>query len=129
MDYRATLKVLPSLLLGIALAGPAFAQNPSQSMRNAGRSAENTVSNAWQGTKAAVKDIDITAKVKMALHNDKLTKGQDIHVSTHDGMVTLMGNAPLTAVDKAVHIARDTTGVMGVNNDMRVRENDIRARE
>jgi osmotically-inducible protein OsmY len=122
MDHRATLKVLPGLLLGISLAGPAFAQSASQSMQNAGHSAENTVSNAWQGTKTAVKDTDITAKVKMALHNDKLTKGQDIHVSTHDGMVTLMGHAPLTAADQAVRLARDTTGVMEVRNDIRVRE-------
>jgi osmotically-inducible protein OsmY len=122
MNYRATLKVLPGLLLGIALTGPAFAQDASQSIQNAGHSAENAVSNAWQGTKAAVKDTDITAKVKIALHNDKLTKGQDIHVSTRDGMVTLMGNAPQTAVHQAVRLARDTTGVMGVNNDIRVRE-------
>ena len=129
MNHRATLKVLPGLLLGIALAGPAFAQSASQSMQNAGHSTENAVSNAWHGTKTAVKDTDITAKVKIALHNDKLTKGQDIHVSTRDGMVTLMGNAPETAVHQAVRLARDTTGVMGVNNDMRVRENDIRAGE
>jgi osmotically-inducible protein OsmY len=122
MDCKATLKVLPGLLLGITLAGPAFAQSASQSMQNAGRSAENTVSNAWQGAKTAVKDTDITAKVEMALHNDKLTKGQDIHVSTHGGLVTLMGHAPIAAADQAVHLARNTTGVMGVNNDIRVRE-------
>jgi len=122
MNYRATLKVLPGLLLGIALTGPAFAQDASQSMQNAGHSTENAVSNAWQGTKTAVKDTDITAKVKMALHNDKLTEGQDIHVSTHGGMVTLMGHAPQTAADQAVRLARDTTGVMAVNNDIRVRE-------
>ncbi|MBV8361765.1 MAG: BON domain-containing protein [Deltaproteobacteria bacterium] len=122
MDCKVTLKVLPGLLLGIALAGPAFAQNASQSMRNAGNSAENTVSNAWQGTKTAIKDTDITAKVEMALHNDKMTKGQDIHVSTHGGMVTLMGHAPQTVATQAVRLAHGTTGVMGVNNDIRVRE-------
>jgi osmotically-inducible protein OsmY len=129
MDSRTTLKVLPGLFLGIALAGPAFAQNASQSMQNAGHSAENTVSSAWQGTKAVVKDTDITAKVEIALHNDKLTKGQDIHVTTHDGMVTLAGNAPRTAANQAARLARYTTGVMGVNNDIRVSGNDIRARE
>jgi osmotically-inducible protein OsmY len=122
MDYRVTLKVLPGLLLGIALGGPAFAQTASQSMQNAGHSAENAVSNAWQGTKTATKDTDITAKVKMALHSDKLTRDQDIHVSTHDGTVTLMGHARQTAADRAVRLARDTTGVVGVNNDIRARE-------
>jgi hyperosmotically inducible periplasmic protein len=122
MDCRATLKVLPGLLLGVALAGPAFAQSASQPMQNAGHSAENAVSNAWQGTKTALKDTDITAKVKIALHNDNLTKDQDIHVDTHDGTVTLTGNAPETVAHQAVRLARDTSGVVEVNNDLRVRE-------
>jgi hyperosmotically inducible periplasmic protein len=119
MNRKATLKIIPGLLLGVTLAGPAFAQSATQSMENAGHSAENAVGDAWHSTKTAVKDTDITAKVKMALHSDRLTKGRDIHVDTHDGVVTLTGYAPDAAAARAVHIARDTTGVVGVNNDLR----------
>jgi osmotically-inducible protein OsmY len=119
MNGKATLKLVPGLLLGMALAGPAFGQSATQSMKNAGNSAESAVSNTWQGTKAAVKDTDITAKVKIALHNSKLTKGRDIHVDTHDGVVRLTGYAPQNAARQAAHLARNTTGVVGVNNDIR----------
>jgi hyperosmotically inducible periplasmic protein len=88
-------------------------------MKNAGHSVGNAASNAWQGTKTAVSDTDITAKVKLGLHNDKLTSGQDIHVDTHEGVVTLTGHAPSAAALHAGRIARETTGVVGVNNDIR----------
>jgi hyperosmotically inducible protein len=122
MNRKATLKLVPGLLLGVALAGPAFAQSAGQSMKDAGHSAENAVSQAWHSTKTAVKDTDITAKVKMSLYSDRLTKGRDIHVDTHDGVVTLTGYAPDAAAAHAVRIARDTTGVVGVNNDLRASE-------
>jgi osmotically-inducible protein OsmY len=122
MNRKASLKVVPGLLLGVALAGPAFAQSATQSMENAGHSAGNAVSHAYQGTKTAVKDTDITAKVKMALHNDKLTTGRDIHVNTHGGVVTLTGHAPEAAAARASRLARDTTGVIGVHNAIRANE-------
>jgi osmotically-inducible protein OsmY len=122
MKRKATLKLVPGLLLGVALAGPAFAQSASQSMRDAGNSTGNAVSNAWQGTKTAVKDTDVTSKVKTALHNDKLTKDEDIHVKTIDGVVTLRGHAPSAAAERAERIARDTTGVVRVENRLKTRE-------
>ena len=79
----------------------------------------NAVGHAWQGSKTAVKDTDITAKVKIALHNDKFTKGKDIHVVTRDGVVTLTGHASEAAAGHAARLARDTTGVVSVNNDLR----------
>jgi hyperosmotically inducible periplasmic protein len=128
MNCKKTLKLVPGLLLGVTLATPVFAQTATQSMKDAGHSAENAVSHAWQGTKTAVKDTDITAKVKMALHNDRLTKGRDIHVDTRDSVVTLTGYAPDAAARQAVHLSRNTTGVVGVNNDIRS-NNSISARE
>ena len=70
--------------------------------------------------RAEVKDTDITSKVKMALHNDKLTKDENIHVKTVDGVVTLRGHAPSTAAHRAERLARDTTGVVGVNDKVKV---------
>jgi len=122
MKHKATLKLVPGLLLGMTLAGPAFAQSASGSMHEAWHSTENAAGHAWQGTKTAVKDTDITAKVKMALHNDKLTKGQDIHVDTNEGVVTLTGHARSAAADRAERIARETTGVVSVNNNLRASE-------
>ena len=122
MNRRLSLKVLPGLLLGMALAGAAFAQSASQSMKEAGNSAENAVSHAWHSTKMAVKDTDITTKVMIALHSDKLTKGQDIHVGTHQGVVTLTGHAPDDIAARAVRLAGNTTGVSAVNNDLRAAE-------
>jgi osmotically-inducible protein OsmY len=119
MTRKVGLKLLPGLLLGIAVAGPAFAQSATQSMKHAGNSVENAASSAWHGTKTAVSDTDITAKVEIALHNDKLTKGRDIHVTTHGGVVTLSGNAPSAAAHRAARIARDTTGVVNVTNAIR----------
>jgi hyperosmotically inducible periplasmic protein len=116
MSRKVFPKLLPGVALGLALAGSAFAQSATQSMKNAGNSAGNAVGNAWEGTKTAVKDTDITAKVKMELHNDKLTKGQDIHVTTNAGVVTLTGRAPSEAARRAARIAHDTTGVVSVNN-------------
>ena len=120
MIRKASFKLVPGLLLGLTLAGPAFAQTAGQSMNEAGQSGGNAASNAWQSTKTAVRDTDITAKVKMALHNDKLTKDENIHVKTVDGVVTLRGHAPSTAADRAERLARDTTGVVGVNNKVKV---------
>ena len=123
---RTSLKLVPGLSLGIALAGPAFAQTAGQSMHEAGDSAGNAVSNAWHGTKTAVKDTDITSKVKTALHDDKLTKDPDIHVKTVDGVVTLRGHAPSAAAERAERIARDTTGLVGVENKLKA--TDVSAR-
>ncbi len=119
MNRKASFKILPGIMLGVALAGPAFAQSASNSMHRAVQSTENAASHAWNGTKTAVKDTDITAKVKLGLHNDKLTKGQDIHVDTYGGVVTLSGNAPHEVASRATRIAQDTTGVVSVTDAIR----------
>jgi len=118
MSHKANL-IVPGLALMLAMAAPAFAQSASESMHEAGHSAGNAVSHAWHGTKTAVKDTDITTKVKLALHDDKLTKDADIHVKTIDGVVTLLGHAPSRVIARADRIARDTTGVVGVENHLK----------
>jgi hyperosmotically inducible protein len=121
MKYTASLKFIPAVLLVIALAGTARAQSASQSMHEAGESTENALSHAWHGTKTAFKDTDVTAKVKTALHGDKLTKGADIHVTTVAGVVTLRGTVPSEQVAaRAASVTRETTGVKGVKNRLRI---------
>jgi osmotically-inducible protein OsmY len=61
-------------------------------------------------------DAWITAKVKTQLLADSDVKGFDINVSTKDGIVTLAGLVPTTAMrDKAISLAQGVKGVKKVN--------------
>jgi hyperosmotically inducible protein len=120
MRSRASSKLMPALVLVLAAAGPVLAQSASESMHEAGHSAGNAISHAWQGTKTATKDTDITAKVKLKLHDDKITKEADIHVKTVDGVVTLRGSASSEAAAHAEQLTRETEGVRGVRNRVKV---------
>jgi hypothetical protein len=76
--------VLSVAVFGLAIMGPVFAQdNPpaSQSMHEAGQAAEQAGSDTWnaakhagEGTVTAIRDTNTTAKVKYALHEEKLTQ-------------------------------------------------------
>ncbi len=86
-------------------------------MHNAGDSAENAVEHAYHGTKTAVKDTVITARVKSEIHHDKDIRGANIHVDTVAGVVTLSGSAPTTSdATRAEEVAQRTKGVRSVKN-------------
>ena len=122
--------VLPALVLGVAMAAPVYAQedNPSasQSMHRAGESAENAASDtgqavkhAYHGTATAVSDTSITAKVKYALHENKVTHDAGIHVDTVAGVVTLTGTVPSAGISAtAQQVAAATEGVKMVRNEL-----------
>jgi hyperosmotically inducible periplasmic protein len=123
------LAIVPAIALGIGLAIPAFAQNSSASaqvpastsMHRAGEDTEGAAKNAYTGTATALSDTTITTKVKAAFASGKDIKSNDIHVTTTAGVVTLGGevqNSDMAA--RVVAIARNTTGVRGVTNDLRV---------
>ena len=126
--------ILSAAVFGLMMAAPAFAQdNPgspsaSQSMRQAGEAAEqagsdtlNAVKHVGKGTATALRDTKITTKVKVALHEDKVTEDSDIHVDTVAGVVTLSGHVPSPdAAARAEQLARQTEGVREVNNKLRV---------
>ena len=120
-------------LAGVAVASPlAIAQEnssgtpASNSMHSASTSAENAASStghaikhAYEGTKTAVADTAITAKVKTALHENKVTSGGDIHVHTVAGVVTLKGTARSSQESEtAQHVAQQTSGVRQVRNEL-----------
>ena len=124
MKHRTQSMVASGLLLTLTIAVPAFAQSASESMHEAGKSAESAISHAYHGTATAVSDSTITAKVKTALHDDKITKGGDIHVTTVEGVVTLRGVVSSSAVaDRAQRLARATTGVKAVESKLKVASN------
>ncbi len=122
--------VVPALVLGMGIAVPVFAQEDSvpasQSMHQAGDSAENAASDtgqaikhAYHGTVTAISDTAITAKVKTALHENKVTKGADIHVDTVAGVVTLKGTVnSADAAATARQVAQQTNGVKDVRNEL-----------
>ena len=128
--------LLPAVALGMICTVPAFAQDASstttnttttngssagEKMNNAASSAGSAIKNAYNGAKTAISDTDITAKVKTALHENKVTNGADIHVTTSDGVVTLNGTAPSrTAVRTAKYLAQETTGVREVRNEVKL---------
>jgi len=61
-------------------------------------------------------DAWITTKVKSQLLADSDVKGLDINVSTKDGVVTLAGKVPTTAMrDKAISVAQGVKGVKKVD--------------
>src|SRR5215469_4339104 len=112
--------LLTALFVAFAIAGSALAQSASESMKEAGHSLENAMGNAYHGTVTAVDDTSLTAKVKTALHDDKLTEGSYIHVTTVAGVVTLRGAVASSEVSShAQKLAQDTAGVKGVKNELK----------
>jgi hyperosmotically inducible protein len=85
---------------------------------NAGSSSASGSSNSLS---TALKDTDITAKVKYALHENNATSDSDIHVSTSNGVVTLTGQvAKRHQAVEAEKVAGRTDGVRQVVNQLEV---------
>ena len=125
---RLVKTIVPAAVLAIAFAVPAFAQSAGESMHEAGQEMKSAGTETWhaaenagKGTATAVRDTSITAKVKESLHKDEATKGQDIHVSTTAGIVTLKGNVSSQATATRAHeLTEGTKGVKSVNNELAV---------
>ena len=86
-----------------------------------GRDAAARAGDAAAGAGEAITDAGITAAVKTRLLADPDVAGLKIDVDTADNVVTLTGTVS-TAAQKteAGNIARDTTGVSSVVNNLRV---------
>lgn len=128
----AILSVAIAMAFGFAIGSSAFAQDDgmsaSQSMSKAGESIENAgadtaeaAKHTYRGVKTALTDTTITAKVKTALHLNKVVNEGDIAVSTVAGVVTLKGQVhSREAASKAEEVARTTEGVRAVDNELLV---------
>ena len=130
------LKPIPAAILLLAMIGaPGFAQDNNgsagESMHKAGESAKNAASStgnaavhAYHGAAQAVEDTRVTARVKTVLHENKETRGRDIHVNTEGGVVTLSGLVPSRAIaHRAQEVAQQTAGVKSVKNDIGIASN------
>ena len=123
------LAIVPAMVLGIALALPALAQDTSgssgvpasTSMHQAGEDTESAAQNAYHGTVTALDDTRITTEVKTNLAAAKDLRSGQIHVTTVAGVVTLEGRVhDSSVVSRAEAIARDASGVRGVTNKLQV---------
>lgn len=120
--------LIPAMIFGLTLSMPAFAQEgpsdqqpASESMQQAGQQAEGAAKDAYQGAATAISDSSITAKVKIALHDDKDISNDNVHVSTTAGVVTLRGTVgSLMSASHAEQLARATSGVRNVRNMLQV---------
>ena len=93
----------------------ADAKSAANEMKADAKDAANKAGNA-------IEDGTITAKVKTALLADPEVKGLAIDVDAKDGVVTLKGTADKEAArDRAVAIAKDTSGVKSVENQLVVK--------
>jgi hyperosmotically inducible periplasmic protein len=131
--------IVPAVLFGMALSGPAFAQDSSASapdknapasqqmdaagheMEQAGSDSGMAAKDAFHGTERATKDTAITADVKAKLASDKRISSTGIHVNTTAGVVTLRGSVGSPEMAQhAAQIAEQADGVKSVNNQLMV---------
>ena len=90
-------------------------------MDQAGHNTTDAVKNAYQGSVTAVDDTTITTAVKTNLAAARDLRSGQVHVTTVAGVVTLQGwmHDPVV-IGRAEAIARDTSGVRNVANDLQV---------
>jgi hyperosmotically inducible protein len=75
-----------------------------------------------QGTREAISDGVITARVKSGLVDDPITAAYDIRVETFKGIVELTGFVETSDVRlEAVRVAHDVEGVQQVTDSLDIR--------
>lgn len=118
---QAGSKAAPELMPDEAKPASESMHQAGEAVEQAGTSAAVAVKDAYAGTKTAMKDTAVTAKVKRALHKDSTIGDAKIHVDTVAGVVTLSGAVPTIAVaQRAQELAQQTNGVKSVNNQLAV---------
>jgi len=87
----------------------------------------NEPTHTYAGTKQersatqAVSDSTLSARIKTAFAADDLVKARDIKVDVMRGVVTLNGTVTSQAErSKAISIARNTTGVVEVKDNLKL---------
>jgi osmotically-inducible protein OsmY len=100
----------------------------STSAENAAHDAAVDTENAYHHVKRDVKDVALEARVKAMLHEDKYTRGTDVHVTANRGIVTLTGQVPNERTARhARHIVASVYGVKAVYNELRYPRADLAA--
>jgi len=106
------------LLLLVGIVVYALYNGDWRAARGDGR---GQVKQALGSVKDASENAVITSKVKAALALSKQVSASDVNVDTTDGIVTLQGRVPSQESRRiAEQIARDTSGVKQVRNELAV---------
>jgi hypothetical protein len=155
MNMRKALWVTAPALMAGLLALPAFAQSGSyntstapagtaaaaenSTTTNTSASTSNSLSNsadtaaadtqhAYHSVKHDVKDVALEGRVKAMLHEDKYTRGADVHVTANRGIVTLTGEVPnQRTASHARQMVASVYGVKAVYNELRYPRADLAA--
>lgn len=97
------------------------AERGAAEVKEEAREGADRLGDAADRAGAAVGDAAITSAVKAKFLADTAVKGLSIDVDTNGGMVTLNGNVSSRAeADRALMIARNTDGVKGVHDNLKV---------
>lgn len=92
-----------------------------QDMKQGIEAAKASTADAVDTIKAQTQDAAITTKVTAELARDPELSALKIDVDTRAGTVVLKGSAPSeAAMDRAVTLARAVSGVVSVENQLRV---------
>jgi osmotically-inducible protein OsmY len=105
--------VLGGTILMAATTAPVWAANPG---------ARTTGAYSNGNTPSAGVTDSVTTNVRSSLEGDRLLKGAVITVATaENGVVTLVGSVPnVTAKQEAVQLAKETPGVVTVDDQLRL---------
>jgi hyperosmotically inducible protein len=124
---KSHIAVAALLAAGLAAPGAAYAWGAD---KNKNAQANQTTTQATTTTQApsssssareAISDSAITTKVKAELAKEKNVSATHIKVETDNGVVKLSGTArSQQEADRAAQLARDTKGVVSVNNNIQV---------
>jgi hyperosmotically inducible periplasmic protein len=92
-----------------------------QGMKQGMEAAKAGTADAVDTIKAGTQDASITTQITAELARDPQLSALKIDVDTHAGAVVLKGTAPTDAAkDRAVTLARAVSGVVSVDNQLRV---------
>ena len=97
------------------------AERGAEATKGVAEDAVDKVGSAAERTGEVITDAAVTTAVKSKFLADSSTPGLKIDVDTKDGVVTLSGTVPTRAeADRAASLARDTSGVKRVVNNLKV---------
>ena len=88
-----------------------------------GSSGANQQGSTERSSGVVSSDNTITAKIKAEFAEDSLVGGFNVGIRTYKGSVTLSGSVgSLAAREQAVRLARNTNGVVAVNNQINIED-------
>lgn len=106
----------------VGTSGEAAARDAGAAARDAGSTAREKTAQAADATMRAIEDGRLTTKIKAKMALDDSVKALALNVDTKDTVVTVTGEVRSEAErQRAVALARETSGVTRVVDQLRIR--------